>query len=459
MSRLIDGLQPVSSRSKNSSPTPLEVGKRIQSRLDSLHALPRKWTLVLGLVLIILGLASAGIALGTDLGTLQAVRQVLPPGHYLVLFQNNAEQRPSGGFLGSFATIDITPSSVHHLNIETNIYKRDDVFAQMHPMEPPAPFEGVSEYWTMRDSNWDPDFRDAARRVSWFYEQEGGEPVDGVIAVNASVLQDFLRMTGPLSIEGWDEPLSSENFFALLASKIEREYFHSPDNRAQNEPKSILSDLVPLLKQRVANPLHAIAMPRLLAKELAEKQIQLYHTDPRVQELILSQDWGGAITKTDGDYLSLINASLGGQKSSLNVSQSVQLTVESDAEVARHVLTIRRQHNGTGVWPDHDSEDYLRILVPSMARLARAQLNDKTITEEVDQRIEAGKLSLGHHVSTKIGTMSELVLEYHTEPLQSPYSLIYQKQSGVISELLQVTYNGATLYEGEITRDIAIQDK
>src|SRR3990167_3413080 len=47
-------------------------------------------------------------------------------GRYLILLQNNAELRGGGGFLGSFAVVEIATNSVKKYYFESNIYKKDN---------------------------------------------------------------------------------------------------------------------------------------------------------------------------------------------------------------------------------------------------------------------------------------------------------------------------------------------
>ena len=254
------------------------------THLEAASHRPTSGRIIWGIVTLVLGSSVAASAIATDVRTVAELRDVLPPGHYLVLLQNNAEQRPSGGFLGTFATVDLTSTGYTNLMVDTNIYKRDNAFTEDHVIEPPAPLMGVAAQnrWAMRDSNWDLDFRAAAERVSWFYAQEGGEPVDGVIAINATVLQDLLKLTGPISLEASDEELSAENFFDLLHYKIEKEYFYDPAGRARNEPKTILKELIPSVQGRVFQPSVVPKVISLVEQELAERHIQFYHTEPEI---------------------------------------------------------------------------------------------------------------------------------------------------------------------------------
>lgn len=407
-----------------------------------------------GLLAVAIGVGAVGVALAGDLKTVAELRSVLPPGHYLVLLQNNAELRPSGGFIGSFATVDLTDRGYTNLRIDTNIYKRDNAFAAAHIVTPPKPLEGVAanNAWTMRDSNWDLDFRDAAERVSWFYQQEAGEPVDGVIAVNATVLQDLLTLTGPIPLgDGSGDELSAESFFDTLAYKIEKEYFYDPANRTKNEPKSILKQLIPTLEKSVLRPSVAPKLRSLALQELSQRQIQLFHTSAQIEEEIIALGWGGVLSDTNGDYLLINNASVGGQKSSLRVTQDTTVMLRSEGNQTHHRVVIKRTHTGDGVWPDHTNNNYVRLAVPASAELVSLVRNDTDVLGDVDIDSARGKTVIGIHFDTDPGETSQLEIEYVTSG--SSEHFLYQKQSGVLTEKLTVQSSESRLFSGLITTD------
>src|SRR5690606_35820438 len=75
---------------------------------------------------------------------IEAVRRTLGAGSpeprtVLVLFQNNAELRPSGGFPGSFATLNASSGIVRGFNFGQNIYKLDAAFSDWTANRAPAP--------------------------------------------------------------------------------------------------------------------------------------------------------------------------------------------------------------------------------------------------------------------------------------------------------------------------------
>lgn len=417
-----------------------------------------RYTLLSAVFVLVVSIAGAAIALSADLETLIGLQSVLRPGHYLVLFQNNAELRPSGGFIGSFAVVDIGTYGIEDYVIDTNIYKRDKAFTDKYTIELPGPLaQGLQgATWAMRDANWDLDFRDAARRTAWFYEQEGGEPVDGVIAVNASVVQDVLRLTGPLAVQELPVPLTADSFFQTLAQEIERDYYLDPAAAAANEPKSVLNSLLPLLRDAVLRPSVAGQLPRLVRQELDENQIQIYLYDEARQAEVVRRGWAGEVSPGDGDYLYLNNAQIFGFKSSLNIWQEAELDVAalSDGRL-QHELTVRRTHGGDGVWPDYRNNNYLRIAVPPGSELGTVSLNGVPLAE-VDITQEAGTTVFGAWLTTDPGYTSELSVAYVTPPVASPYRLRYQKQSGVLGERLLVRYDDAVLFDGGLVRDLEL---
>lgn len=431
--------------------------QQIYRRSDKLQRLMVSICLIFGL-----GLISSWVAFGRDAKTLISLRRSLPPGHYLMLFQNNAELRPSGGFIGSFAIVDIGLFGIKRYSIDTNIYKRDNAFTDQHSIQPPLGFSrniAPGSKMAMRDANWDLDFRDAANRTAWFYEQEGGEPVDGVIAVNASVVQDILQLTGPLTVPRLDVPLSSETYFNVLAKEVEQDYFKDPTQQAQNEPKSVLKDLLPVLISQIRKPNVALRLTSLIHQELSEKQVQIFHVTPAIEERIIRAGWGGIIDQGPGDYLLLNNASVGGMKSSLFVGQETMLDVTTLPDGSlQHNLTISRTHTGTGVWPDSRNNNYLRVTVPLASTLGSVVLNNQSI-QAVDTMIEAQKTVFGIRFDTDPGNTSTLHLTYVTPVVSQtqPFLLRYQKQSGTLSELLHVTLDGQAKFDGSVVKDLIIR--
>src|SRR5690606_33245436 len=63
----------------------------------------------------------------------------------------------------------------------------------------------------IQDVPYSPHFPYNADVLAQLYPQAGGNPVDGVIAIDPVGLSALLQLTGPVDVEGHDEPLTSEN--------------------------------------------------------------------------------------------------------------------------------------------------------------------------------------------------------------------------------------------------------
>lgn len=415
-------------------------------------ALPRfRWVISTGLAatVFVAGILTLVSVVAAQTKTVWAFRDVLPSGRYLVLLQNNAELRPSGGFIGTIATVELSAYGPRSLAFDTNIYKRDHAFTARHAVTPPAPLQRVTERWALRDSNWAADFRDAATQVLWFYEQEGGEPVDGVIAVNASVIRDFVELIGEVPLSDGTS-VTAASFFDVLHYKVEKEYFYDADRQRENEPKSVLRDLYRTLAYRALSPAVAAQLPRLLAQELDEKHILLYHTDEAVQASIVERGWAGALPAAEYP-IAIVNANVGGQKSSLNVAQRVELSVRRDQSGAVHELAVTRTHRGDGHWPDGENTNYLRALLPAGSNILRITLNDATLPVSEHVSEEHGLTAVGAWVTTLPQQSSQIRIEY---TLPRPTATVtYIKQPGVLADQLGITAYGIPVFSGTVTTD------
>ncbi len=126
-----------------------------------------------------------------ELGTLVdlADRFTTKDGHiftFLVIFQNNMELRPGGGFISSFGILKIKDGSVADIQIHDT-----GNFDGRVPTTVPAPYPMNEtlriKSLQLRDSNYSPDFPINARAAIEFYEMgQGAEKFDGVVAVNAN---------------------------------------------------------------------------------------------------------------------------------------------------------------------------------------------------------------------------------------------------------------------------------
>lgn len=384
---------------------------------------------------------------------------LLRTGRFLVLFQNNAEQRPSGGFIGSFAVVELKNFKIQKYYFETNVHKKDEKFMEKYKIKPPSPYQKVWPDRTMSlaNSNFSPDFPTSARDVLWYYNQEYGDFADAVIALNASSFAELLKYTGEIKIPEEELTLNSKNFISKLVYQVERKYFEDPQNRLLNEPKTILKKMIPRILGKMKG-LDKKIIFYLAEKNLSEKQAVFYFQNPYKQMLAQNLGWTGQIKESNDDYLYLNNANLGGAKSSLNIKTSIKLDVKQSQKEINSKLEITRTHTGDGNFPDGDNRNYIRILVPKGSKLTTTKLDEKDILKDVEVSEISNKTSFGFWFTVPISKSKTAVLRYKLpNSPKIPYQLLVQKQPGEENTDLDALFNNQRIFSGKLNSDLLIK--
>lgn len=299
--------------------------------------------------------------------------------HYLVLFANNHELRPVGGFIGTIGLMNIDRGRVENIDVQS-VYDPDGQLQEF--IAPPDPLLPIVDRWYMRDANWFVDYQVSARKIATFFEKEGGPTVDGVILLTPDVIKRLLAVTGPINVPGYDVTVSAENFVEVTQAEVT--YFY---DKEENRPKQFLADLTPLLlntlftSEEVAGKLEVVSA---LTGALEHKELLLYFRDEKAQAELKAAGWHGGYPQDAPGFLSVNNANIGGHKSDQFVEQEIdyrtQLHSSGDVDV---VLTIRREHKGPQEALDieyppgedpafKDNITYQRVLVPKGAQLIEA---------------------------------------------------------------------------------------
>lgn len=285
---------------------------------------------------------------------------------YLVVLQNSAELRATGGFIGSFALVDIDQGEIKKLEIAKG--GSYDLQGQLSVhQEPPHPLSLVNSRWEFQDANWYPDFPTTAQNLMWFYERSGGPTVDGVIAVNDQVISDLLAATGPVTMSGGLQ-ITATTFRDALQTHIAQ-----ARNAGSKTPKSVVAELGPILLDRLTRaPLAGkIAAANALSTGLTHGDILVYSSDSGIQDSIRSLGWDGALHTTDGDYLHVNISNIGGEKSDADLTGRIehQAWIQPDGSVINTVNFIRT-HDGNS--SDASSISYVRMYVPRGSELIEA---------------------------------------------------------------------------------------
>lgn len=290
---------------------------------------------------------------------------------HLVVFENNTELRATGGFMGSLALVDIDRGEIKKIEIPGG-GPYDYQGSLTKQIQAPRALQLVSARWELQDANWFFDWPTSAAKISYLYDQAGGPTVDSVIAVDTNVLEELLRVLGPVKLAAYGKEISAENFRDILQQQVEVEY-----DKQLNQPKKIIADLSPVLLERLkAMPVQdAVKLAPVFVGLLQQRDVLLSHHDPEVMRVFSVVGWSGEVEPTDGDYLAVVHTNIAGGKTDGVIKDHFDLsvTVDERSEMT-HTLTIRREHAGVKgtAFNGVRNVDYVRVYVPENSTLISA---------------------------------------------------------------------------------------
>ncbi len=355
------------------------------------------------------------------------------PRTFLILFINNTELRPGGGFIGSYAVARFDHGRPEILKVEgTETIDNNSPGVGATPTLALAKYLGIKT-WQFRDSNWSPDFPTDARRALEFYKAEHGylaDDISGVIAITPNFFEEILKLTGPLDVNGIS--FTSDNFTEKLEYEVE--YGFEKRGIKFSDRKQILGDVSRVFLPRIVGSMliHWSDYARLVLSMLNQKHLILYSTILDEQSYIEAQGWDGAMRGKPGDYLLWADANLGSLKTDVVITRSLSYSISSTATGTIATATMRYNHAGGFTWRTSRYRDYARIFAPSGSRLLGISGN----SEQVDEGEEDGRHWFGTFLSISPGHQGQLSFTYllpeniNDQIQKGNYHLSAQKQLG-----------------------------
>ncbi len=315
---------------------------------------------------------------------------------YIVLFQNNYELRPTGGFISTYG--ELTFSHGFYTGIEFH-----DVYGEIDDhdyVEPPLILsalldgEGYQGH-TFRDANFDPDFNVAKEEIIEFYNLTNPDTrVDGVFAADFTFLEQLVGLYEPMEVEGYE--LTEQNLFETLSSVVSDIDRHNEEALA--ERKNITSPIVKkIIFKSIILPWRLLAVRDLAATAFEEKHLLGSFNRSGMQNSFHSRNWDGALPQSDlGDFLAINDANYGGMKSNRYITRDVQYELEVTGQtdvlgnpVVKANVTVTLSHEGIWNIPlSGPYTGYLRTMIPLGANVE----TDSEITEDREDVYVLGEL-------------------------------------------------------------------
>jgi hypothetical protein len=368
------------------------------------------------------------------------------PRRYLILTQDPAEMRPTGGFIGSYGIITfdhgkITDESFHSVDSLPVDYPRID------PPQPLADYLlGPTQSWEFSDANWSPDFPTSARDAMRLYANETEDAkFDGVLGITTYTIDELLKVTGPISVPDYKATIAPGETTLKVLQLTRAPVLPGKDKKA----------FLPAFADRLITSLLALppqTWPDLLdtTQQLQKRHLLLtWFRDSADEELAVRGGFDGGVRQDPGDFVYPVDSNVA-PPTKLNAwtTRSLDLAVQIDAVGnARDTLAVTwdnqvdtpigapyRAMTGVG---GHILGMYFRLLVPERSRVDKvsggglAEVTVPAVEEE-----EAGRMAIGSYLKIPAGKTSLKIAwtspyAADSDATGGTYRLTVQRQAGM----------------------------
>lgn len=394
------------------------------------------------------------------------------PKKYLVLFQNDKELRPTGGFITAYAVFRVENGVIHAEKSE-DIYALDNSI----PGKPKAP-EPILKYLpkstvlNLRDSNISPDYVASMKTFLSLYEKSRKkDEIDGIIALDTHVLVSTIKILDDKMEAGGltfttknDKRCDCPQVIYELEDNISR-----PVNYIKADRKGLLGQLLTAIMQKAMKSSPKVYWGPLfqnMLTEMSEKHVLIYLFNKDAQLGIEALNGAGKIKDFEGDYLHINQANFGGQKSNLFIKETVteNYNVANDGSIEK---TITINYKNPKPPSDCNLErgalclnatlrDWIRVYVPKGSTLVKGVGSEVKVTTEED---------LGKTVFDGFLTVRPLGVATYTLTYKLPFKVtpgsplphLIQKQAGTDGNMYTIKVNGKTKEEFALQTDKEIK--
>lgn len=370
---------------------------------------------------------------------------------YLVLFQNDKEIRPSGGFLTAYTFVTFKKGAIEASGSD-DIYHLDErlhevCLKKICPLSPPAPIvkylpepTGKSKTaWDSRDSNLSPDWKISAGEFERFYNIIGGQPFDGIIGVDTFFVKNLLSVTGPISVGGYQTKFDQDNVIAELLNYSEVVF------AGQRGRKQVVGDLMFSIMLTIMQSDKSKFAPliKTLLTSSNEKHILFYFKDQVAQDAFEKFNWAGRIRQSDGDYLHINDSNFAGGKANLYIQEKIEQRIQIDSQ-DKIIKEVKIEYKNPEKYNNRLNptyRDWVRIYVPKGSKLISGEGSIDGVRESEDLE----KTVFDAFIQVRPEGSAKLTVKYEmpsTIKKGQNYKLLLQKQPGTEGFVHQIFVNG-----------------
>ena len=301
--------------------------------------------------------------------------------HFLVQTMDNGELRPGGGFTGMYGLLSIQNGRMAPFSLQ-DVTELDYAGNGMElGRQAPPQYSSWMKfgYWGLRDANLSGDFPTTAKLATQVFQEEGGGPVDGNIALTPAVIAHVLNVIGPIKVPQYNETITAQNLEDKLhyyqqdfgAIRLQRQITGTNNAATRKAFTSLLGHLL-LDKVRHEPVKVLVKIMQNAVKDIQSRDLEIYFTNPLAESWLVQHGYsGGMNTFAQQDGFMVVQSNISISKASQYVHTTEQDNVSFDAQGgAYHNLTITLDYKQTGPVYGYDTyADYIRVYAPANAQL------------------------------------------------------------------------------------------
>lgn len=234
------------------------------------------------------------------------------PRRYLLVVQNNAEARATGGIVlfwgvinannGDIDVEELEPvrrlnEGIQDCRCDPQVITTEDYLRRYSRHDPTH---------TWQNTNLSPDFPTVGQVMASLFPQSGGFPIDGIVRTDPYGLAALLRLTGSVEVEPWEVPITADNVVQILLEESYRAFAN--ENQRENFNEAVAQAVVDLASEGDLGQPGRIA--EVLGEAARQGHLALYFTRPEEQALarLLDADAGYTPPRNDGILVTTNNA-------------------------------------------------------------------------------------------------------------------------------------------------------
>jgi hypothetical protein len=387
---------------------------------------------------------------------------------YLVIFQNDAELRATGGFITAYALFNVDKGKIQ-VEKSDDIYKLDE--SKNKKFKAPDSIltyhKGVN-YLELRDSNLSPDYMKSMEQFESMIKDSipSFGNFDGIISLDTHVLVSAIKILGEFNIYGrkFSAELDKRCNCPKAIYELE-DYSTRPVAFIREDRKDIIGALMFEIMQRafgVSPSQYWGKLFQMFIDEARQKHVLFYFHDDSAQEGIEALGFGGRIRENiEGDYIHINDVNFAGAKTNMFIRQDVKQEYSKDGD-GKIIKTVTITYKN----PDPPSNcnleagqlclngilrNWLRIYVPKGSQLIQfsgSEKENKTY-EEFDKTVFEGFMTVKPQGSAEVKLTYKL-----PDAIKGPnISLTVQKQPGTDKPTYSIFSNGKESIKTELLQD------